>query len=265
MNAFQQLPEWSSTPVFFAGWLDLLFAFLALLFGLLLVVWWREQTRFWFRLTISAVLASLLLCIASFYLFETPPYYASCPQGCHGWRGYPRPFATTWFDEPAQIAALDFALNWLMLWLLVMVASVVWRLLALAIQWPLRSRRLRLLFVFAVVILPWALLPRFLGPPEPSTAGEDLRLATNARRAAEFTYRITGFWVQRLALEDVRHIQPEREFTLETANQVGAQVCLRGYTYFYVPWRRYRIDLDMSGVTALSLTQLPLDMPCWNP
>jgi hypothetical protein len=90
-----------------------------------------------------------------------------------------------------------------------------------------------------------------------------LRLATNARRAAEFTYRITGFWVQRLALEDVRHLQPAGQLDGETTDSSGRQVCLRGYTYFYIPWRRYRIDLDASGVTALSLTQLPLDVPCW--
>jgi hypothetical protein len=94
--------------------------------------------------------------------------------------------------------------------------------------------------------------------------GEELRLTTNAGRAAEFTYRITGLWIQRLAVEDVKVLQPEGEANLETVNRVGSQVCLRGYTYFFIPWQRYRIDLDGIGRTALRLTELPLTEGCWK-
>jgi hypothetical protein len=256
------LPEWSRDWVSFAGWPDAALAGLALLFALLLIVWWRQQTRQWFRIAAGLALVSLLLCIASYYLFEVPAYYASCPQGCLGWRGYPRPFASLELDGSSLIAPLDFALNWLMLWLLWLVASVVWRILALAFRWSERSLRARLLFIGVVCLLPWALLPRFVAPPQPNPQGEDLRLATNALRSAEFTYRITGFWVQRLALEDVRRLPVAGEFDIDTVNQVGSQVCLRGYTYFYVPWRHYRIDLNRSGITALSLAQLSLAEPC---
>lgn len=263
MPEFQQ-PEWSTQWVRFAGWPDVALAGVALLLTLLLIVWWRQQTRQWFRIVTSLALLALVLCIASYYLFVVPAFYAGCAQGCLGWRGFPRAFATVNFDGAATITALDFALNWLMLWLLWLVASVVWRLLALGFRWNERSLRTKMLFVLAVAVLPWALLPRFIDPPQPTPTGEALRLAINARRSAEFTYRITGLWVQQLALEDVRQIQPAGEFDIDTANQVGSQVCLRGYTYFYLPWRRYRIDLDMSGVTALSLAQLPLNEPCWR-
>lgn len=258
-----QLSEWSTDWVSFAGWQDALLAGLALLLALLVLIWWRQQTRHWFRLGAGLALVSLLLSIASFYLFETPAHFASCPQGCLGWRGYPRPFATVDFEGQAVITPLDFALNWLMLWLIWLVASVLWRILAIGFRWNERATRLRVLFALLVFVLPWALLPRLLNPPQPQPHGEDLRLAINARRAAEFTYRITGFWVQRLALEDVRQVRPAGELDFDTANQVGSQVCLRGYTYFFIPWSRYRIDLDMSGVTPLSLTQRPLDEPCW--
>ncbi len=259
-----RLPAWSTDLVTFASWSDAALAGASLLLALLLIVWWRQQTRHWFRITTGLALLSLVLCIASYYLFEVPAYYASCLQGCLGQRGYPRPFATVDFDGTSLIAPLDFALNWLMLWLLWLVASVVWRILALGFQWTKRSRRLQIGFVLVVMVLPWALLPRLIDPPQPRPTGEDLRLATNALRAAEFTYRITGFWVQRLALEDVRHLQPASELDFDSANQVGSQVCLRGYTFFFIPWQRYRIDLDLSGAIALSLGQLSLDTPCWT-
>lgn len=259
-----QFSNWTQDLVYFADWLDFAFALVGLLFAMLLMIWWSQQTRQWFRIGIGAALIALVFCIASYYLFEVPAYYANCPQGCLGWRGFPRPFAVVDFAGEARVAPLDFALNWLMLWLLWLVTSIVWLLLGVAFQWEIRSRRARLLFIFAVAILPWALLPRLLEPPQPTIADEDLRLATNARRAAEFTYRITGFWVQRLALEDVRRLPPASQLENETANAVGSQVCLRGYTWFYVPWRRYRIDLDANGVIALSLTQLPLNTPCWR-
>jgi lysylphosphatidylglycerol synthetase-like protein (DUF2156 family) len=260
-----QLPRWSTEWVYFANWPDLAFAGVGSVLVLLLIVWWRQQTSQWFRVTMITLLGALLLCIASFYLFEVPAYYASCPQGCLGWRGYPRPFATTHFDGSAQIARLDFALNWLMLWLLWLLASVIWRLLGVAFQWQQRSLRTRLLFVLVVAVLPWAFLPHFLDPPQPTTVGEALRLATNARRSAEFTYGITGLWVQRLALEDVQFTPSvSRAEDGVAPTFTGGQVCLRGYTYFYIPWRRYRITLDTNGVTALSLTQLPLSEPCWE-
>jgi hypothetical protein len=261
---FWQLPEWSSDLIAFADWPDALLVGAALILGPLLVIWWRQQSRYWFRISVGMALVSLLLCIASYYLFETPAYYVGCPQGCLGWRGYPRAFATVALDGSAQVTLIDFVLNWVLLWLLWMLASVLWRVLALGLRWGEQPRRVRLLFVLLVAILPWALLPRFIEPPQPTPSGEGLRLATNARRAAEFTYRITGFWVQRLALEDVRQLQPASTLDFDTTNQVGSQVCLRGYTYFYLPWRRYRIDLDVSGVIALSLVQLPLGTPCWG-
>ena len=47
-------------------------------------------------------------------------------------------------------------------------------------------------------------------------------------------------------------------------SEVRSQVCLRGYTYFYLPWRRYRINLEATGVTALGLAELPLTGSCWD-
>jgi hypothetical protein len=258
------MPDWAEGWVYFADLVDLGLAVMGGLLITLLIVWWRQQTRNWFRIIMATFLAALLLCIGSYYLFVVPPYLASCPTGCTGWRGFPLPFAQIDLNGVSRVALLDFLLNLLMLWLLWLGASLVWRLLAVAIRWDNRSWRSKLLFVIVLVLLPWALLPRVLDPPQPAAVGEDLRMAVNARRSAEFTYRITGVWLQRLALEDIRRSEPiANPESLFGATEVN-EVCLRGYTYFYLPWRRYRITLDPSGVTALNLTEVPLAGSCWE-
>ena len=258
------LPDWPQNLVYFANWLDLSFALVGIILLILMIIWWRQQTPNWFRIVMGTFLISLLLCIRSYSLFVVPPYYVGCPAGCPGWRGFPLPLAKVAIDGTSSIGILDFLLNLLMLWLLWLGAALGWRLLAFAVEWWKRRWRFRLMFVLVVVVLPWALLPRILNPPQPSPTGEDLRLAVNARRSAEFTYRITGFWVQRLALEDLRHSAPSDQPEATFGKTVVNQVCLLGYTYFYIPWRRYRITLDPSGVTALSLTEVPLTGSCWG-
>ena len=258
----QWLPEiWTN----FAEWWDALSAAAAVLLILLLIIWWRQQTRYWFRIAASTFLAALILCILSIYLFVVPPHSAGCLGTCAGRGGYPLPVALLNVDGTRSIAPVDFVLNLLLLWLLWLGASLLWAILAEAFAWWRRPLQGRILFVVLVAILPWALLPRVLGPPQPRPQGEELRLANNARRSAEFTYGITGLWVQRLALDDMQPVAPG---TLETPpesleGQGVTVVCLRGYTYFYLPWRRYRITLDASGTTALNLVELPLTGSCW--
>lgn len=258
------LPTWPDDWVYFADVQDGALALVAGLLLVLLIIWWRQQTRNWFRIVMSTLLAALLLCVGSYYFFVVPPHYASCPPGCTGWRGFPLPVARIDLNGASRVFPLDFMLNLMMLWLLWLGASVVWRLAALAIRWENRSWRGKMIFVVLLVVLPWALLPRALNPPQPRTVGEDLRLANNARRSAEFTYRITGIWVQRLALEDIRRAAVTRNPESLFGETVVNEVCLRGYTYFYLPWRRYRVTLDPSGVTALQLTEVPLTGSCWE-
>lgn len=258
------LPAWPQDWLFFADVQDGILALLAALLLLLLLIWWRQQTRHWFRIAVATLLAALLLCVASYYFFVVPPYYASCPPGCTGWRGFPLPVARINLNGAVRTFPLDFMLNLLMLWLLWLGASLVWRLAAIAIRWENRNWRVHLLFIVLLVILPWAYMPRILNPPQPRTEGEDLRLAVNARRSAEFTYRVTGIWVQRLALEDIRKSAATRNpASLFGETEVNV-VCLRGYTYFYLPWQRYRVTLDPSGVTALQLVEVPLTGSCWE-
>jgi len=254
--------EWAN----FADWLDLATAVGGLVAAVLLIIWWRQQTRAWFRIVVGALLAALLLTILSLRLFVVPPHVAGCPNGCPGWSGYPLPVALIDMAGVSHVAPLDFALNWMLLWVLLLAALMVWNLLAVGLQWWKRSLRVRVLMVLLMVALPWAFLPRFLTPPQPQTFGEEARLINNARRSAEFTYRITGAWVQRLALEDIRIFRGEEGQGLIASQGESAisQVCLRGYTYFFIPWRRYRITLDATGATAFSLVEVGLDGSCWK-
>lgn len=258
------LPEWMQDWALYVGWPHAALAVAGGILVTLLIIWWRQQTRVWFRIVVGAFLVALLLTIGSYYLFVVPAYYAGCPQGCPGWRGFPLRFAEITVGGANRIGALDFLLNLMMLWLMWLGAGLVWRLLGGAVQWGNRSWRGRLLFILALAVLPWALLPRVIDPPQPAPQDDDLRLAVNAQRSAEFTYRITGPWVQRLALEDIRHAATAAETGPAFSSTEFNEVCLRGYTYFYLPWRRYRITLDTSGVTALRLVERPLTGSCWE-
>ena len=261
-----RMPTLPDTWAYFAGWRDLPLALLALLLIVLQIIWWRQQTRAWFRIATGTLLAALLLNIGSLSLFVVPPHQVGCPAACAGRAGFPLAVALLPPGGGEYVAPVDFGLNLLLLWLVSITALLVWVLLGTAFEWWRRSWRARLPFVVLVVVLPWALLPRILNPPAPQPAGEQLRLATNAQRAAEFTYRISGLWVQRLALEDMREIAPGSPGSAPGSleEQGVTQVCLRSYTYFYVPWRRYRLTLDASGTTPLNMVQMPLDQPCWE-
>jgi hypothetical protein len=250
---------------YFATWRDLALALGGLLAISFLIIWWRQQTRNWLRVVLLTFLLAFGLSFASIYLFEVPPFFAGCPSGCNGWRGYPLPVARITQEGQTQIGLADFGLNLLLLWTLVLLASLLGRVVTTAVSWEERGRRSQALILLLLFALPWAYLPRILDPPQPVTVGEELRLVNNARRAAEATYGITGLWVQRLALEDVRVLSPN-PLSETTPDLVGvrSQVCLRGYTYFYVPWRRYRVDLEPTGVTALDLVELPLEGSCWQ-
>ena len=260
---------WSAfTWAYFADWRDYAVALFAILLIVLMIVWWRQQTRHWLRIAEGSFLAALILNIVTTFLFQVPPHQAGCDGVCPGRSGYPHPVILLTIDGQRLVAPLDFLVNLLFLWLFILGGLVLWTIGANLLQWWRRSRRWRVAFVVLFLLLPWALLPRILNPPQPLTAGEELRLTNNARRSAEFTYRVTGFWVLRLALEDIRYLEADEflsgsEGGTLLAGQGTTEVCLRGYTYFYVPWQRYRITLDASGATALQLEERPLRGSCW--
>ncbi|RME60950.1 MAG: hypothetical protein D6790_08570, partial [Caldilineae bacterium] len=248
---------------YFSTWQDLGFAAAGLILGVLLMIWWRQQSERAYAVFAGTLFLAALLDAASAFVFVVPPHFVGCPEGCGGRLGYPLPFATVDVDGRAQVYLLDFLLNMLLLWLLWLGATVIWRMLSEAVELGERSFRFKLTFFFLLIVLPWALLPRYAAPPQPDVQGEELRLTINAQRAAEATYGVTGLWVQRLALEDIRYLPMQVPAVFGGLEQPQAQVCLRGYIWFYLPWRRYLITLDRTGVTALDMRILPLDGSCW--
>ncbi|MEM7125858.1 MAG: hypothetical protein AAF702_06005 [Chloroflexota bacterium] len=259
------LPNLPDGWVYFASWQDGVFSVVVLMLILLLIIWWRQQSLRWFSVAVASLLMGLLLCIGSFYLFLVEPYQVGCPEICTGWRGFPRAVALVLPNQMTYIGPLDFISNLLLIWLIVLTFTVVWRILTLTVDWPQRSLRVKVLCFVALWILPWAMSPRFLNPPQPTIAGEHLRVANNALRAAEFTYKITGFWIQRLAIEDIREA-PDIGVPIIIAGEdaVAKQVCLRGYIYFYIPWSRYRIVLEPTSVSSIEMQVLSLSESCWG-
>ncbi|MFZ1755684.1 MAG: hypothetical protein WAU10_18175 [Caldilineaceae bacterium] len=255
---------WPDDWLYFAGWQDILFAALGLAMGVLLVIWWRQQSRRWYSIFAGTLLLGMLLNVLSYYLFVVPPHTAGCPGGCPGRVGYPLPFATIDITGRPRLYLVDFLLNLVLLWLLWLGGTVLWRVLSDGVEMSYRSLRFRIAFFLVVAVLPWALLPRYFGPPEPELRGEDLRISINARRAAELTYDVTGLWIQRLAVEDILYSPLQVPAIFGGAEQPRAQVCLRGYTWFYIPWQRYLITLDRTGVTALNMERLGLKGTCWE-
>ena len=251
--------------IHFAGATHLVLGIAGVILGALLVIWWTQQTGRWYAVFAGTLLLSMLLNVGAFYVFVVPPHSAGCFDLCPGLLGFPLPFGTLSSAGTVQIYIGDFVLNLLLLWLLLFGSVVVWRILSEAIQLRERGVRFRLLSFVTFVLLSWGLLPRYFSPPAADVTGDELRLAVNARRAAESTYGVTGLWVHRLALEDIRYVPVEAPDIFGDVDKPQAQVCLRGYTYFYLPWRRYRVRLDQTGVTPLNFEELSLTGSCWLP
>ena len=259
-----EIALWLDDWVHFAGMTDFVLAIIGIVLGVLLLVWFSQQSHYWYAIFAGTLVISMLLNVATFSLFVVPPHRAGCTNLCLGRIGYPLPFATISPSAAVRVYAIDFALNLLLIWLVWCSGMILWHIVSEAVALNQRSFRFRLLFFLTFLLLTWGLLPRYFRPPEAQVVGEELRLSINARRAAETIYNVTGLWVHRLALEDIHYIPVEVPNILGGIDQSQAQVCLRGYTYFYLPWRRYRVTLDPTGVISLNIQELPLSESCWQ-
>lgn len=255
-------PSWlqSETNILLTGLLGLVLA-------VLLIIWWRQRMRRWLQGLVLVVLLAGMATTASAYLFTVPDYQAGCAVPCGGWSGYPVPVMTTSAAGSVQLLPAGVALSFLLHLLVLLVLGAVSQAV-LAERDPVHQpmRRTVPLLVIAFAAL-WALVPRYASPPEPPVRGEVQRLAINAKRLAP--HAVSGFdWeLQRLALEDVRRL-PRRVKAdapgLPPPAGPDWRVCLRGYSFFYVPWRRVYIDLDATGTYAIGGGVLPLTVECWS-
>lgn len=237
-----------------ALWQSALLAVALATVALLLTVWWRQQTRRWWIVAALCLGAAPALSWWSAQVFRVADYRAGCDGLCPGFRGAP---VAVYNGEVAggSFLVVGFLLNALIyLTLLLMWGTVVRALVHSggdggAAAW--RRMMMGLLLTGAML----ALTPWFLPPPEAHVRGDSQRVAINARREV-FMYAAQAPWpVLRVGLDDVR---PRQD------GQPGLRVCLRTYTFFYLPTGALFLDMTPQGVHSNHGGYLPQPASCWE-
>ncbi len=106
-----------------------------------------------------------------------------------------------------------------------------------------------------LLALPFALAPLYVPPAEAHVRGDPQRIAINAQREIYMYDRLAPAPVLRAGLEDVR---PRLD------GSPGMRVCLRAYSYFYMPVGHMYLDMAPEGVHSTGGGVLPGDKSCWD-
>ena len=120
---------------------------------------------------------------------------------------------------------------------------------------PATAHWLRALAIPALVVLPAAITPLILPPPEAHVRGDPQRIAINARREVYMYDQLASLPVLRVGLDDVR---PRRD------GQPGMRVCLHAYSIFYWPIGLMYLDMAPEGVHSTNGGILPRTASCWE-
>ena len=240
--------------IFLPSWAAILLGLLLVIVAALLTVWWRQQTFQWGFVLVICLIVAPLLSWWSGEVFQVDPYRAGCDALCIGHRGAPiAAYRVT--GEGAEFSRIGFVAN-----------SLVY--LVLALGWPavvhailMRTKELgrhallaQLLLGLALAIGPLALSPLFLPPPQAKVRGDPLRIAINAQREVYMYDQEAQTPVLRVGLQDVRP---------RTDGQEGMRVCLRVYTFFYLPAGNMFLDMTPEGVHSNAGGVLPKETSCW--
>jgi hypothetical protein len=228
----------------------------------LLAIWWRQQTRRWGFVLAACAVEALLLSAWSGLAFQVADYRAGCDGLCPGYRGAP---IATFQGETAGGAFLPgmFLVNTLVYLVLLLGWSALVRAVLVRVEYARNPAqgyptggdwRLTLLAAILIVI-PLALAPLYLPPPQAHVRGDPQRIAINAQREVYMYDQLAPMPVLRVGLEDVR---PRRD------EQPGMRVCLSTYTLFYLPIGHMYLDMAPEGVHSTGGGVLPRQHSCWD-
>lgn len=222
--------------------------------AVLLAVWWRQQTFSWALIVALCLLLAPALSWWSANVFRVEPYRAGCDALCVGRAG--APIATARIDgESETFLPLGFGVNSLLYLALLLAWAAVVRYLARRAGALSRHPFLIQAAVVAVLVVgPLALAPLVLPPPQAQARGDPLRIAINAQREVYMYNQDAASPVLRVGLEDVR---PRAD------GEQGMRVCLRAYTFFYLPAGYLYLDMALDGVHSNAGGALPNGASCW--
>lgn len=235
----------------FAAVLGLLLAAAAIL----QVIWWRQQSFRWPIVAGLCLTAAPALSWWSGVAFLVEDYRAGCDGLCRGGAGAPAPFIL------GRAAGGDFlpgmfAVNCLVYLVLLLGWSMVLRTVLRGVAVGRRNGVWLRAGVGALLLVgPFALSPLYLPPPEAHVRGDSQRIAINAQREVYLYDQTATALIMRVALADVR---PRRD------GQPGMRVCLRTYTWFYLPAGYMVLDMGPEGVHSSGGGVRPPAASCWD-
>lgn len=237
-----------------ALWQAILLGISLIIVAVLIAVWWRQQTYRWAIVILVCLTVAPLVSWWSGQTFQVADYRAGCDGLCPGYAGAPIPF---WRGEVAgsEFVAGLFLVNTAAYVALLLGWSMFIRLILRSIAADARGGAARRLALgLALLIIPLAVSPLVLPPPEARVRGDPQRIAINARREVYMYDSLAPMPVLRVGLADVR---PRKDGNL------GMRVCLRAYTFFYLPIGHMFLDMTPEGIHSNAGGVLSLGESCW--
>jgi len=243
-----------SPVIFISTWMAILAGVALIVAAILLTIWWRQHTFQWAMVLTICLIAAPLLSWWSGEVFVVEPYRAGCDGLCTGYRG--APIATYRIGgEGVEFSPVGFAVNSLVY----LAIALSWSALIHAIvgrfgELGRNAVLVQLALGLILAIGPVAFSPLFLPPPQARVRGDPQRIAINAQREVYLYDQEAEAPLLRVGLQDVR---PRSD------GEGGMRVCLRVYTFFYLPAGNMFLDMTPEGVHSNAGGVLPNETSCW--